>query len=114
MLGYLLMLTIRIWCTSFDPIFSSVSFNSIATVMGCILAVYLYFNNWRTPILEKEDLSSSKPTRVDTRFPGVVSTGVGFGALLFLTMFLFGDASVLSRWAVAPYPHRGPYPYPWR
>ncbi len=112
MLGYLLMLAIRVWYTSFDPVFSSFTFNSAATILGVVLAVYLYFNNWRTPIIGGEE--PSKPPRVDARFPGVVATGFGFGALLFLTLYVFADVSVLSRWAVAPYPHRGPYPYPWR
>ncbi len=112
MLGYLLMLAIRIWFTSFDPILSDFTINSAATILGGVLALYLYINNWRTPIVEVDE--PSKHPRAGTKFPGVVATGFGFGALLFLTLYLFGDVSVLSRWAVAPYPHRGPYPYPWR
>ena len=55
--------------------------------------------------------SSSSPEAA--KFPGLVVTSCGFGALMFLTMLLFGEVSVVSRWAVAPYPDIGPYPMPW-
>ena len=87
----------------------------MATGIGVALSLYLFFQDWRTPIISGNDLPSSKmPRDKSSRYPGVVVTGLGFGALLFLTLLLFGDVSVVSRWAVAPYPDRGPYPYPWR
>lgn len=108
LLGYLLMLAIRVWGSSFDPSFMGLTCNNIATGVGVVLALFLYFNDWRTPIV-----TGNKPPQEDTKYPGLIATGVGFGALLFLTFWIFGDVSVLSRWAVAPYPNRGPYPYPW-
>ncbi len=47
------------------------------------------------------------------RVPGLVATGVAFGALVFLTSFLFAEASIICRWCVAPYPFPGPQPHPW-
>ena len=108
MLGFLLMLAVRVLYTSFDPIFISFTYNNIATALGIAIAVFLYFADCQTPILHE----SSQQARAG--HPGWMVTAMGFGALLFLTHFLFGDVSVVSHWAVAPYPDRGPYPYPWR
>ena len=114
MLGYLLMLAVRVWGTSFNPIFTDFTYNNIATGTGVFLVVYLYLVNWRTPIIYPESSEPSKQQQpASTTLPGLAATGVGFGALFFLSMLLFGEVSVLSRWAVAPYPDRGPYPYPW-
>lgn len=114
-LGFLLILAVRVWFTSFNPIFTDFLYNNMATGIGVALSLYLFFQDWRTPIISSNDFPSSKIPRCDSsRYPGVVVTGLGFGALLFLTLLLFGDLSVISRWAVAPYPDRGPYPYPWR
>ena len=114
-LGFLLMLAIRVWFSSFNPIFTNLLYNNMATGVGVVLALYLFFQDWRTPIITNTDLPSGKVHREESeRYPGMVVTGLGFGALLFLTLLLFGDVSVVSRWTVAPYPNRGPYPYPWR
>ena len=89
--------------------------NNLATAAGAILAIYLYFNNWRTPIVEEKGPKkpSGRQGNKKSSFPGLVATGVAFGALFFLSHFLFGEASVISRWAVVPYPEVGPSPYPW-
>ena len=109
------MLAVRVWFTSFNPIFTDFLYNNMATAVGVILSLYLFIQDWRTPIISSTDLPSKKIHHEESeRYPGVVVTGLGFGALLFLTLLLFGDVSVVSRWAVAPYPDRGPYPYPWR
>ena len=76
--------------------------------LGIAIAVFLYFADCQTPILHESS------QQAHAGHPGWMVTAMGFGALLFLTHFLFGDVSVVSHWAVAPYPDRGPYPYPWR
>ena len=109
------MLAVRVWFTSFNPIFLNFLYNNMATGIGGVLAFYLFFQDWRTPIISGTDLPSGKVHHEESeKYPGLVVTGVGFGALMFLTLWLFGDVSVISRWAVAPYPNHGPYPYPWR
>lgn len=114
-LGFLLMLAVRVWFTSFNPIFTNILYNNMATGVGVVLSLYLFFQDWRTPIITSTDLPSGKiHHRESDKYPGLVATGLGFGALLFLTLMIFGDVSVVSRWAVAPYPDHGPYPYPWR
>ena len=114
-LGFLLVLASRVWFTSFNPIFIDFLYNNMATGTGVVLSLYLFVQDWRAPIIKGTDLPSTKVHREESeRYPGVVVTGLGFGALLFLMLTVFGDVSVVSHWAVAPYPERGPYPYPWR
>ena len=114
-LGFILMLAVRIWFTSFNPIFFNFLCNNVATATGVFLSFYLFFQDWRTPIIQNADLPPSKAQKDESRgYPGVLVTGVGFGSLVYLTLWLFGDASIVSRWAVAPYPEQGPYPNPWR
>ena len=114
-LGYLVLLAARAWYTSFNPIFMGFATNNLATAAGTFLAIYLYFNNWRTPIVEEKEPQT--PSRgqgsKNSSFPGLGATGMAFGALFFLSHLLFGEVSVISRWAVVPYPEVGPSPYPW-
>ena len=87
----------------------SQTYNTIAAVIGLTLVVFLYINDERTPVLGEP----SKGIQDDSRYPGQLATGMGFGALMFLCQLLYGEVSVISRWAVVPYPDKGPYPYPW-
>ena len=110
-------MAVRSWGSSFNPIFFSSTINSVAVVGGAALAVFLYWNDYRSPIVSSGghsgENSGGAGNGEGSQFPGLVSTGVGFGAALFLMQLLFGDLSVISRYAVATYPDRGPYPYPW-
>lgn len=115
LLGYLFFLAIRVWGTSFNVIFVSFIANNIATVMAVAFCFFLFVNDERTPLISHHGGEESPQTVTPdaTKFPGLVVTSCGFGALMFLTMLLFGEVSVVSRWAVAPYPDIGPYPMPW-
>ena len=108
-LGYLLLLAVRTWGSSFNPVFFHKPTNFVAAVAGILLAAFLYWNDRRTPVIDGNESSVEEVGRL----PGLPSTAVAFGAALFLMQHLYGDISVVSRYAVAPYPDRGPYPYPW-
>ncbi|CAI8002702.1 PGAP2-interacting protein [Geodia barretti] len=114
-LGFFLMLAVRVWFSSFNPIFTNLLYNNVATGVGVVLSLYLFLQDWRTPIITSTDLPSGKIHRnkESDKYPGLLATGLGFGALMFLTLMMFGDVSIVPRWAVAPYPNRGPDPNPW-
>lgn len=42
-----------------------------------------------------------------------LTTGLGFGSLLFLMNWAFGEVSLITRWTVRAYPDSGPEPNPW-
>ena len=57
--------------------------------------------------------SSTEPQDSKVSGPGWFLVALGFGALMFLTHDVFGEVSLICRWAVSGYPHTGPKPNPW-
>ena len=45
--------------------------------------------------------------------PHWLLVGIGFGCLLFTLQWVFGDLSVLSRWASTGFPEQAPDPIPY-
>eukprot|EP00898_Chlorokybus_atmophyticus_P001713 jgi/Chlat1/2542/Chrsp175S02395 len=82
--------------------------NAVYLAGACIacLAMLVRTLNTRKP---PSDPTPSKPVTNGTFF----SAGLGFGSVVFVTQFIFSEASVVSRWVVAGHPDRGPDPYPW-
>ncbi len=44
--------------------------------------------------------------------PNWLLVGIGFGSLLFNIQWVFGDLSVVSRWASTGFPDQAPEPIP--
>ena len=61
-----------------------------------------------------DDAIKEKPETVaEVDRPRWVQAGLGFGSLLFLTNWCFGEVSLITRWVVSGYPDPGPQPSLW-
>lgn len=64
--------------------------------------------------LTNGETQKEKPqTHKKTKPPSSFLVGLGFGSLIFLTEWVFGEVSLICRWVVEGYPNHGPLPYPW-
>lgn len=103
MLGHLLVLALRVWGATFNPVYTSLSANQFVCGAGTVAVLYLYSNDYRTPVVKN---SASDRQRQDGQ-RGLGTLGVRFGAILFLTLSIFGDLYVVPQWAgfsASPYP----------
>lgn len=82
----------------------------MASIVGLLLSIFLYIKDDRTPVVSTPPPDDKNKAG---RYPGLISMAIGFGGLLYLTQLLYGEVSVVTRWAVAPYPDHGPNPHPW-
>lgn len=90
----------------------SYQLNNIISILCVVVALYLFLRDARTPVIHPESSNSNQPN-TGARYPGLLATGVGFGALLSLTGLLFGEVSVIIRYSVMPIGEQGPHPWPW-
>ena len=116
MMGYLLYLAVRVWGSSY--IFMKTSLNLVAIFVGVVMSVIMYANESRSSLNTSRHPppGSTKKSKLPAPSPQplkMVATGVAFGALLFLTSYLFGDVAVIVRWSGTPLPSVGPKPNPW-
>ncbi|WAQ99443.1 PG2IP-like protein [Mya arenaria] len=56
---------------------------------------------------------SQSPTKKPLERGPWLTTGLGFGSLLYLINWVFGEVSLVTRWTVKGYPDIGPEPFPW-
>ena len=63
--------------------------------------------------IQGADISESKESNPKAGRPYWLPTAIGFGSLLYLTHWCFGESSLVLRWVVRGYPNSGPAPYPW-
>ncbi|XP_076071290.1 PGAP2-interacting protein-like [Mytilus galloprovincialis] len=105
-LGFLSFVSCRVWFVSFVPTWWSNQTNSIVIGIGAIAVL--------DHIISGSDISEVKesPSKTTDR-PYWLPTAIGFGSLLYLTHWCFGESSLVLRWVVKGYPDHGPAPYPW-
>ncbi|XP_064608784.1 PGAP2-interacting protein-like [Liolophura sinensis] len=103
-LGLQVFICSRIWFTSFVPTWWSVPANSAVIAIGAVATF--------------SKILSDRPVPIQIPLPGVtrpnwLATGLGFGSLLYLTHWCFGEVSLITRWVVRGYPDPGPSGNPW-
>ncbi|XP_031444612.1 PGAP2-interacting protein [Phasianus colchicus] len=110
-LGKMMLLVLRIWYTSLNPVWSSQAVNTVMLVIGLVAAVERIYS------VEGERKRGANSTgntvRETVSQPNWLLSGVAFGSLMFLTVWIFGEVSLISRWAVNGHPHTGPDPNPY-
>uniref|UniRef100_A0A8C9FB34 Uncharacterized protein n=1 Tax=Pavo cristatus TaxID=9049 RepID=A0A8C9FB34_PAVCR len=101
-LGKMMLLVLRIWYTSLNPVWSSQAANTVMLIIGLVAAAERIYSG--------KHIIAKKATVSQTNW---LLSGIAFGSLMFLTVWIFGEVSLISRWAVSGHPHTGPDPNPY-
>ncbi|XP_033016436.1 PGAP2-interacting protein [Lacerta agilis] len=109
-LGKILLLVLRICYTSLNPVWNCTTANVTITVLGFIAALERTYTGTKNQKQEANKIGNSAKETI--RGSNWFLSGTAFGSLMFLTFWIFGEVSLVSRWAVSGHPQPGPDPNP--
>uniref|UniRef100_A0A8C4Y3V6 PGAP2-interacting protein n=1 Tax=Gopherus evgoodei TaxID=1825980 RepID=A0A8C4Y3V6_9SAUR len=98
-LGKILLLVLRIWYTSLNPVWSCQTANTIILMLGFIVAVERIYAG--TDSMKQEANKTGDGAKETIPRSNWLLSGAAFGSLMFLTLWIFGEVSLVSRWAVS-------------
>lgn len=112
-LGLYAFIVSRIWFVTFVPVWWTPFTNSTVIAIAAIATIDRIICDYQESNKKVIKNSTKKPEETAGVQPIWLLTGIGFGSLLFLIHWVFGEVSLVTRWSIQEYPNTGPLPYPW-
>ncbi|XP_028401694.1 PGAP2-interacting protein-like [Dendronephthya gigantea] len=106
-LGFFAMLSLRICYVSLNPIWWSPTFNTATCIAGIVMTIS------QAVFISGDSCVVKTKKSIDISWHQWLRISVGFSAMFWLTHWVFGEVSLVSRWAVTGLPESGPNPNPW-